>query len=302
MKNKKRNFPNALLNIAIIILAVMCIVFFCYSPFIELINSINSTKIIKTYKKQTESLNDEEIGSILKDAYEYNDFLKNNVRIKDRTFHENEYKAKPYDEILNMSTDGIIGIVTVPSIDIKLPIYHGTSEEVLDKGIIHLKNTSFPVGGTGTHAVLSGHTAYPGKIFFDRLPEAKEGEYVYITILGHIYSYKICNIYVVLPEDMDKYSIEKDRDIITLMTCTPYSINTHRLLVRAERDLEAESEINEKSENNRQNQLEIISNLNYYILVKLIFMIIGIIAVFILASFISNNFFNSKQQKKGYKQ
>lgn len=253
MKNKKT--INRLLTISIVVVALACLGFLLYNPAIEFINALYMEQTVSIYDEKTQSLTEEKINTYIKDAEKYNNNLKDKVSIQDR--YSEESSENQYSEILNISGNGVIGVVTVPSVNIDLPIYHDGSEEVLSNGVVHMINTSFPIGGKSTHAIISGHTAFPGKIFFDRLVDVKVGDSVYITVLAHIYAYKVCDIYVVLPEDVEKYNIEPGKDLVTLLTCTPYSINTHRLLVRAERDTESEKIVNAKEENGKKNKIEI---------------------------------------------
>ncbi|MBQ1586197.1 MAG: class C sortase, partial [Ruminococcus sp.] len=120
-------------------------------------------------------------------------------------------------------------------IDVYLPIYHGTSDEVLKKGAGHLNNTSLPIGGFGTHSVISAHSAYPSKTLFDYLLDMKEGDLFYIHVLDRVLEYRVDQIKTVLPNDVNDLYVVKGKDYVTLMTCTPYTVNTHRLLVRGER-------------------------------------------------------------------
>lgn len=143
--------------------------------------------------------------------------------------------VEPYASLLNVQGDGVMGYVEIPSISVKLPIYHGTTQDVLDKGVGHLQNTSLPVGGESTHAVLTGHTGLAGKRLFTDLSLMKEGDVFFIHVLGDTLAYQVDEIHIVEPDETDYLVIEKGKDRVTLLTCYPYGINTHRLLVQADR-------------------------------------------------------------------
>ena len=156
-----------------------------------------------------------------------------------------------YNSILNVTGDGQIGTVNIPSIDCHLPIFHGNSKETLTKGAVHMAFTSFPIGGDSSHSVISAHTAYPGKRFFDRLTEVEIGDRFSVTVLGETLNYKVVDIKVVLPSETQYFEVQKGRDLVTLVTCTPYSVNTHRLLVTGERD-NSPTDMNEEEPETKQ--------------------------------------------------
>ena len=139
-----------------------------------------------------------------------------------------------YQEILDQS-DGIMGSIEIPKIDVDLPVYHGTADEVLSAGAGHLQGTSLPVGGENTHCVLTGHRGIPGSRLFTRLDELVEGDLFFLQVLGETLAYRICGIRTVEPDDAGILKIEAGKDLCSLVTCTPYGINTHRLVVTGER-------------------------------------------------------------------
>lgn len=140
-----------------------------------------------------------------------------------------------YEAVLNLDGSGVMGYIVIPKIDVRLPVYHGAEEESLKKGVGHVKETSLPVGGEGTHAVLTGHRGMPGAELFTRLDEVNIGDVFYIHILDRVLAYKVEEIQIVLPEEVSKLVPEKGADLVTLVTCTPYGKNTHRLLITASR-------------------------------------------------------------------
>ena len=168
---------------------------------------------------------------------EYNEGLLTGGATPTDAFGENRqnYNDSLYESLLNLRDDGAMGSLSIPGIAENLIIYHGTSEDVLQKGVGHLYGTSLPVGGKSTHCVLSAHTGLSGKKLFTNLDQMKEGDVFYLDVLGERLAYKVDQISVVLPNETDKISIEQDKDYVTLITCTPYGVNSHRLLVRGTR-------------------------------------------------------------------
>lgn len=142
---------------------------------------------------------------------------------------------KEYESVLNVVGDGVMAELFIPKINVDLPIYHYTTDESLTRGVGHVVNTSVPIGGESTHSVLAGHTGLPSARLFDRLDELSVGDWFIIRVLGEDHAYEITSTEVVLPEEVDSIKTEAERDLVTLVTCTPYGINTHRLLVHAER-------------------------------------------------------------------
>ena len=143
-----------------------------------------------------------------------------------------------YESLLNVNGSGMMGYIRIPAIEVELPIYHGTSESVLQVGVGHFEGTSLPVGGEKYHAVLTGHRGLPSKLLFTDMDKLKKGDVFYIKILGETFpesAYEIDQILTVLPEDTKALSIDSGKDYVTLVTCTPYAVNTHRLLVRGHR-------------------------------------------------------------------
>jgi len=156
--------------------------------------------------------------------------------VKD-VFHDNEdyVLSHPYDQLLNPTNDNVMGYIEIPKINVRLAIYHGIGEDVLSKGVGHVEGTSLPIGGIGTHTVLSGHRGLPSAKLFTDLDQMKEGDLIYLHVLDKTMAYRVDKIDTVLPEDTSGLAIEPDSDLITLITCTPYGVNSHRLLVRGRR-------------------------------------------------------------------
>lgn len=151
-----------------------------------------------------------------------------------------------YTSVLNI--DGVIGYINIPKVNIYLPIKHGTIDEVLKNSVGHLENTAFPIGGDGSHSVLTGHTGLPFAKIFTDLVELENGDIFYVTVLNETLAYKVDQILVVTPDDTKELHAVNDKDYVTLVTCTPYGINSHRLFVRGERAPELEGNPTERPE------------------------------------------------------
>ena len=197
-------------------------------------------QVILSVEEQLEGVSDEALDTEWQEANAYNRALASYVSGK----HDVNIDEPAYAQRLNMGGDGIMGILTISKLNVKLPIYHSTDAAVLNKGIGHIYGTSLPVGGKGTHAALSGHTGMAGQRMFSDLDQLKEGDFFRLGVLGEELIYMVNQICVVLPTDVSELAIEQDKDYVTLVTCTPYGVNTHRLLVRGARVEKPEKELN----------------------------------------------------------
>lgn len=222
--------------IAISLIFIIGLGILCYPLLSSVINNAGIRNEAKVEYERAQNMETEKVDALFAEADEYNKSLLNNVIITD-PFDEEAYKAigEHYEETFNAGENGLIGFVDIPKIDVYLPIYHGTSTEVLSRGAGHLENTAFPVGGVDTHSVISAHTAFPTETFFDYLTDMEVGDEFYIHVLDRVLTYQVDQIKVVLPDDTSDMHVEEGRDLVTLLTCTPYSINSHRLLVRGTR-------------------------------------------------------------------
>ncbi len=237
---KKIVIPTVLL----ILVGAIC---FLYPSLSNLINNIFNDSKINGYNTNTDTMTSAELNDIYKKAQEYNKAVSMDYFI-DESYEE---ILSQYNDIMNFG-DGLIGYIEIPKISVRLPVYHGESEEVLKKGAAHLEQTSFPIGGVNTHACISAHSGYPTQKFFDDLDELKTGDMIYIHILAQTLTYKVYKTDIVKPSDTSQLNIVNDKDILTLITCTPYGINSHRLLVHAERTLDSDKQISIENEKKRQ--------------------------------------------------
>lgn len=194
-------------------------------------NSLHQSRAIAEYAEQVANLNDELYAKLLSDAQEYNEALPEKV---DRYSMSDAERAE-YSKLLDVSGSGVIGYIEIPLIGCSLPIYHGTSEAVLQIGVGHIEGSSLPVGGVGSHCVLSGHRGLPSARLFTDLDKLEIGDTFILRVLDETLTYEVDQILIVLPHEMEAIEIDPKEDYCTLVTCTPYGRNTHRLLVRGHR-------------------------------------------------------------------
>lgn len=193
-------------------------------------------QVIADYDAEAAKLSQAQMEEELEKARRYNESLLGNVVLTDPFNAEGlEEQNTGYEDLLNIGGDGVMGSVEIPGQNIYLSIYHGTDSVSLEKGAGHLQNSSLPVGGKGIHAVISGHTALPTAELFTDLDQVEKGDVFYIHILKETLAYRVYDIETVLPEQVESLGIVQGRDLVTLVTCTPYGINSHRLLIHAER-------------------------------------------------------------------
>ena len=188
------------------------------------------SEAVSSYEKLLSSYKDTDYTEIFNKAYEYNKKL---LKVKNPLINYDE--VKNYNKILDINNNGMMGYIEIKKIGVELPIYHGTSSDVLSKAVGHIEGTSLPVGGIGTHSVLSAHRGLPSFKLFTDLDKLEIGDTFEITILNQKLIYQIDKIEIVKPTQTKSLKIDPNSDYITLMTCTPYGINTHRLLVRGKR-------------------------------------------------------------------
>ncbi len=218
--------------IVIIGLAIMA-----YPSVSEYFLEKNASKAVSQYDETISALDQERIESAFKAANAYNRLLASGEE-KDETVTDdrgNPVTMNSYNDLLSLAGNGQIGYISIPVLDETIPVYHGTDNSVMQTGIGHLQGSSLPVGGKSTHAVLTGHRGLPLANLFTNLDQVKKGDYFSLRILNRTLYYRVDSINVVLPEDTSKLKIESGKDYVTLVTCTPYGINSHRLLVRGVR-------------------------------------------------------------------
>ena len=203
-----------------------------YPTVSDYLHDLSSRRTISDYAAGVDPLEDERYEELLAAARAYNERLVEKGGFKTSLSEE---ELAEYNSLLDIDRTGLMGYVSVSKVDISLPIYHGTSDDVLQSGVGHLEGSSLPVGGPGTHAVLSGHTGLPSAKLFTNIDQLVVGDTFTVRILKETLTYEVDQILVVLPSEMDALRIQPGEDYCTLMTCTPYGINSHRLLVRGRR-------------------------------------------------------------------
>lgn len=231
MKSKK-----LYINLLVILTFLLGITIMGYPFFSNWYNQILQNRLITEYNTSIDTISPEAREAELNESRQYNQKLIQNVMLTDPFDHEAEkITSEEYLKRLNIDHTNIMGYLTIPKINVKLSIYHGTTPDILDKGVGHLEKTSLPVGGTGTHAVLSAHSAYAEATLFNDLVDLKKNDHFYLNILGENLAYRVDQIKVVSPSNTKDLAINRNEDYVTLVTCTPHGINSHRLLVRGTR-------------------------------------------------------------------
>ena len=201
-------------------------------PFISnMVAQRHASQVVKDYETNVEEMDEEKIDAMKEAAKKYNEQLSNVVSVDDE--NENNEQGESYADLLNIGES--LGYITIPKINVNLPIYNGTSQDVLSKGVGHMEQSSYPLGGESTHCVLTGHRGLPSAVLFTDLDKLEIGDEFYLHVLDEILAYKVDQIKVVEPNESGDLEIIDGKDYCTLVTCTPYAINSHRLLVRGER-------------------------------------------------------------------
>ena len=226
-RKKKSSFGTWLL----ILIMLVGIGVMAYPTVSDWWNSFHASRAIASYSNAVENVDKEKLDAMIEAAHEYNRHLLK----KPNPYAMSDADLEEYNSLLDLSGTGIIGYITIKSIGVYIPIYHGTEESVLQIAIGHIDWTSLPVGGESTHTVVSGHRGLPSAKLFTDLDQMKEGDTFTITVLNQTISYAVDQIRIVEPGDITELSITPGQDYCTLVTCTPYGINTHRLLVRGHR-------------------------------------------------------------------
>ena len=222
---KKHSGTILLVLIFFVGLAVML-----YPTISDYINQRNQTRVVNSYAQQVDGLSDADYTAYFDSADVFNQEI---AADPDALYHADHFST--YSTTLDVTGTGIMGYITIPRIGVELPIYHGTSDAVLQVAAGHLEGTSLPVGGASTHAVISAHRGLPSAKLFTNLDQLEVGDTFTITVLDRELTYEVDKISIVLPTEVDELKVVDGKDYVTLMTCTPYGINTHRLLVRGHR-------------------------------------------------------------------
>ncbi|MFQ6879622.1 MAG: class C sortase [Oscillospiraceae bacterium] len=227
-KASKKNRVTVILLVAVLLAGLSLLLY----PFVSNYwNSLHQSQAIAAYMDDVRKLDDSTYEAMWEEAQRYNASLLED----ENRFFPNDEEKQYYEQLLNVSGNGIMGYIEIPSIDVMLPIYHGTSEEVLQVAIGHIEGSSLPIGGESTHSVISGHRGLPSSRLFTDIDQLSEGDTFTLMVLDEVLTYEVDQIRIVEPEDISLLAIEEGQDLCTLVTCTPYGVNSHRLLVRGHR-------------------------------------------------------------------
>ena len=224
-------------TIALILVLLAGVSLLLYPTVSDYWNARHASKAVADYTQNVQALDQDAYDELLAAAEDYN----RSLLTRENGFFLTEEQQAQYESLLDISGTGIMGYIEIPSINVSLPIYHGTSDSVLQIAVGHLDWTSLPVGGESTHCVLSGHRGLPSAKLFTNLDQIVEGDTFIIRVLDEVLTYEVDRILIVEPEDVTALQIKSGKALCTLVTCTPYGINSHRLLVRGHR-VETEQE------------------------------------------------------------
>lgn len=233
----RKNFSTVLLLVTLMIGISLLL----YPTISDYWNSFHQSRAIAGYAEAVAEMDTVDYEKIWNDAVKYNKELQT----RSNHWFLTEEQQEEYESMLNVSDDGIMGYIEIPSIKVSLPIYHGVDEGILQVAIGHIEGSSLPVGGKGSHCVISGHRGLPSAKLFTDLDQLAEGDIFMLRVLDETLTYEVDQILIVEPSDMSSLEFDEEKDYCTLVTCTPYGINSHRLLVRGHRvaNLEESEEI-----------------------------------------------------------
>ena len=228
------DIPRRLIRIVVILIGIGILI---YPSLSEYLTQQNASRAVAVYDDTVSKTNQARLDALLEDARKYNALLASSTPPENPPVDSNgaPISLDSYDRMLDLENNGMMGYITIPKLNVTCRILHGTDEATLQSAIGHLKSTSLPVGGETTHAVLSGHRGLPTASLFTDLDQLTEGDVFYIKVLNHTLCYTVDQIVTVLPDETEELAIRNGKDYVTLMTCTPYGVNSHRLLVRGSR-------------------------------------------------------------------
>lgn len=221
-----------ILKIMLYIAGFFCIIYPIYSKFLSY---KNQTQSIYDYKKELATMQEEELKEKLEKTEEFNKNSSTETAVVDNSLGNNENEINAYNFL---ELGEMMGYITIPKINVEIPIYEGINVNNLTKGVAHMENTSLPNGGENTHSVLAGHTGISQAEIFDNIDKLEVGDEFYITFYGTTSKYKVIHTKIVFPDKTNEIRVEEGKCLVTLVTCTPKSVNTHRLLVKAQKEFE----------------------------------------------------------------
>lgn len=222
------------INILIVVVLISAIAMLLYPTISDQYSQFLNNRRILSYSREIQRVDPEVNREMLEAAHAYNESLRE-IEIRDAFDAAWREPSQEYAALLNPAGDGVMGIIEIPKIGVRLPIFHGTGDEGLKVGAGHMEGTSLPVGGESTHCGIAGHRGLPSAKLFSDLDQVERGDVIYMNVMGELLVYQVDQISVVLPHELDYMAIAEGEDYLTLVTCTPYGVNSHRLLVRGRR-------------------------------------------------------------------
>lgn len=282
---KKKSIRKSLSKLFLLI----SILLLCYPGIAEIYNAFHSSYVISDYQKAISEKNEEEYANILEQARKYNEALLN----KEFSMLLSKEEMKEYLSILDVTGNGVMGSISIPKINVNLPIYHTTDDKYLQVATGHIPGTSFPIGGISTNAVISGHRGMASSKLFTDLPKLVEGDTFKIRVLNEILTYEIDQIKTVTPQEIDELKVVEGQDYCSLVTCTPIGINSHRIIVRGHRIETIENKIDDNS--------NIIKELIKGNILSFYEIIMFCIAIFLFSIGFVIPFIRNKKKKEGEK-
>lgn len=239
---RKRKNSRRVTNLLVLLLFLAGAGLILYPTISDMWNTYRNARLLTEYSESVKQLDSDRYKEIWQQAKKYNENHTVN-KMADAFDEKNEYElSHPYDIMLDPNGDGLMGSIEIPKINLRLAIYHGLGKDALEKGCGHVEGTSLPIGGKGTHAVLAAHRGLPSAKLFTDLDQLEKGDIFVLNILDRKLAYEVDQIETVLPDATGALAIVEDKDYVTLLTCTPYAVNTHRLLVRGKRTKYVEEE------------------------------------------------------------
>ncbi len=275
MENPIRRKIDKKIYIPLFLLFLIGLSILMYPTISNLWNSYRDQQLISEYKETVKQETDNQKEEMLVAARSYNKKIQQES-VPDAFSVRNGVKDQEYEALLNLENDGMMGYIEIPVINCSIPIYHYTSEDSLKKGAGHLFGSSLPVGGVGTHCIISAHRGLPDARLFTDLNLVKKGDIFYLYVLDEKLAYQVDQILTVKPDETESLGITSDKDYVTLVTCTPYAVNTHRLLVRGHR-ISLKQAANTKQEQRRR-----IANPSAFLLIICVLAGIGIAILIVL--------------------
>lgn len=288
--NKRGQILTPVIFLTSLLLFAAGVGIFIYPALSNYLAQRDQKEIIEEYAHAVEQIDEDGMARQWEMAEEYNETLLGDP-VHDPFIPGTGYALPDnYENVLNINKDGVMGYLKIPKIKVDLPIYHGTSEEVLEKGAGHVDVTALPIGGVNRHPVISAHRGLPSAELFTRLDELEEGDYFFLHVLDETLAYKVDQVRVIEPEELEQLQTYHDKDYVTLLTCTPYGVNTHRLLVRGERVPYEEAEEENAAESDNEKDQGIPQWMKEYVVI----IIVGIL----LLVFAGMVFVTRKRKKK----